>query len=141
MKKLWNRFKHWLIKKLGGYTEEQTKVVEKIVEKPLDEVRFTYHQAKPVCVSRRITLNRLAIKYFQKQDAVELVKQIKSRAAFLIGEQLVEGGFLYCAICHDLETDNIVIECKTDIVLNTSKENFDLTLTRALSEYMQGGRQ
>ena len=136
MKKLWNRFKHWLIKKLGGYTEEQTKVVEKIVEKPLDEVKFTYYQAKPICVSSRVRLDRLAIKYILKQDADELVNRIKSKAACQIGKQLVEGGFLYCETCHELETDSIVIEFKTDIVLNTTKENSDLTLTRALSEYM-----
>ena len=118
---IWKRFKNWLIIKLGGYTEEKTKIVEKIVEKPIDEIQITYYRAEPICISSRVAISRYEIKDFL--DNKGLYEALKSKISHQIAKQITDNDGLLYSITYDPMTDKAIIEVETNIVLSNPSEH------------------
>ena len=119
--KLWKKFKNWLIRKLGGYTEQQTKVVEKVVEKPMETIEFTYYQAEPICIKSRVALSPIEIKNFL--DNKGFYATLKSKFSHQIAEQITDNDCLLYSITYDHMTDRAIIEVETNIVLSNPREH------------------
>ena len=118
---IWKRFKNWLIKKLGGYTEEQTKIIEKVVEKPLDVVEFTYHKAEPIVIQSRIVLNQNYINMWLADDPTyidRLEMQLKEQIASRIGKELVENHCLNYKTTYDRHSNSTILNIDTQIYLS-----------------------
>ena len=128
----WKRFKNWLIRKLGGYTEEQTRVVEKVVEKPMETIEFTYCKAEPVCIKSRIVLSQFEIKNYL--DYKSFIQEIKSKVSHQIAEQIADNECFEYSITYDYPTDRAIIEFETKVLLASPIERKQ-SLQELLSAY------
>lgn len=117
----WKRFKNWLIRKLGGYTEEQTKIVEKILEKPIDEIRFTYYQAEPVCVKSQINLSLQNWRFYLEDTKFN--EHINEVIAKKIGEQIANDDLIAYRTIYQPRDNTITVEFETNILLTHHTHN------------------
>lgn len=117
----WKRFKNWLIRKLGGYTEEQTKIVEKIVEKPKDVIEFTYYQAEPICVKSQITLSSQNMRFYLEDTKFR--EHMNEVIAKKIGEQIVSDDLIAYRTIYQPRDCTVTVEFETNIILTHNTHN------------------
>lgn len=90
MRELILKFKHWLIKKLGGYTEQH-----------IDNRTITQkvHRFNPIklrsemCVYNRILYDGVSEQY--------IYERFKREMAYQIAEKLIEGNMILISCCDD----------------------------------------
>lgn len=106
MKNIVKKIKHWLIRKLGGYTEQFS-----YESKPIEVIHKTY-DFWPMVLARKIKID-----LFDLNKIDEIIESVKHDMLYTVGERLNSNGFVKWQIVDNLEPDTfdgrcIEIRCK-----------------------------
>lgn len=91
MKELIIKIKHWLIKKLGGYTEQYINN---------RTISMRTHRFKPVKLQSAMFVDDYLYRTLPEQEMLERLRQIKREMAYHLADKLVEDDLILVS-CYD----------------------------------------
>lgn len=113
MKKLWNRFKHWLIKKLGGYVEADRDLVVDI------------HGVYPMTVVGQTKIGRRLFKQACARDTVAMM-EIENQIGYLLGCELLKQGLVDYSICENYIEMNYMVRGTIQVIPPKKRQGTEL---------------
>ena len=122
MRKLWKRFKHWLIKKLGGYVKADKELV------------VGRHQVYPMAVvaQKRIGFGTHIIAC--ARDRTTLMA-IEDQIGYLLGSELIKQGLVTYSICEDIASMEYTVRGIIQVIPPIESRGTDL------ASVLRGGGQ
>lgn len=116
MKKLWQKFKHWLIKKLGGYVALPPKVV-----------KVDTYEVTPITTAAQININGEAVRHLNGTVGRQrFCEDVEYQIGILLGNELRKQGLVQYEFCENQQELRCVIRGVVQAIPPKSKKGTDL---------------